>query len=700
MWCKNCNIETNEEICPVCGTKTSEDLPVEIYWCKDCRIPIIHLSTDANKGACPNCEGKTRYMASDLRPVFPEERLLLAILEGKEASHFMDKSVWAANSRYYIDGKPLSIPAKAFAEANTDQIAEQVSAFSDCIDYASFDHNIAAFISANQHRLAYLKDEAFSFVRKAAERFKEENIVISFSGGKDSTVTADLVTKALSNPSLVHIFGNTTLEFPCTVEYANRYRDTHPLAIFQIAKNDEQVFYDVCDDIGPPARMMRWCCSMFKTGPITRVINSMYRSQQILTFYGIRKSESVSRSKYNRIEDDAESVKIQQQTVASPIFFWKDTYIEELGTLYLLQYCLASQKEEATAWYFFFNEFSMSEFSREDFVDALQKYIKMQADENDYAIRSLNDDFQCIINTYLPRYKTNPGGVSPENNIDCPFGELGLVDVLNKRKKTYKKSIPSSGTINPYVALADVSRLFSVNGCTFLSINLTTIKEQRSQVAHEIHTMIHPLTGTDGSICLFQCDQEIMITLVGYGLRCIMSDWYPIDDDYNLLLDRLDIANMSVDNGKDYYFDMVYMLAREYFLSERPLSYELLPIDFISAAGIDGVDRDAVNQTVEDQLAAPLQQYGDDYVEYDVQYVAKTVDISAALNLMLLEMDIEDDNPFDEEVEAEDNLDEDDLYEGEAEDQGLDEYEFGDIDPEVFKDPTLLVKLLKKQPSE
>lgn len=70
--------------------------------------------------------------------------------------------------------------------------------------------------------------------------------------------------------------------------------------------------------------MMRWCCSMFKTGPITRVINSLYRSQQILTFYGIRKSESVSRSKYNRIEDSADAVKIQQQTVASPIFFWKD----------------------------------------------------------------------------------------------------------------------------------------------------------------------------------------------------------------------------------------------------------------------------------------------------------------------------------------------------------------------------------------
>ena len=35
--------------------------------------------------------------------------------------------------------------------------------------------------------------------------------VVSLSGGKDSTVTADVVVKALSNPSLVHIFGNTTI---------------------------------------------------------------------------------------------------------------------------------------------------------------------------------------------------------------------------------------------------------------------------------------------------------------------------------------------------------------------------------------------------------------------------------------------------------------------------------------------------------
>lgn len=324
MWCKQCNLETNEARCPVCGAETIEDIPVEVYWCENCKIPLIHLSTAVEKGICPICGGKTHYLSADLRPVFPEERLLLSCLLDKEPDSLMGNSVWAANSRYYIDGKGISISSKTFADADTDCISETVHRYSEVVDYSTFNANAALFIQANQHRLAYLKDEASVFIQNAASKFNEENIVISFSGGKDSTVTADLVIKALSNPSLVHIFGNTTLEFPSTLEYANRYRDSHPLAIFQIAKNDEQVFYDVCEDIGPPARMMRWCCSMFKTGPITRVINSMYRNQQILTFYGIRKSESVSRSKYNRIEDDAESVKIQQQTVASPIFFWKD----------------------------------------------------------------------------------------------------------------------------------------------------------------------------------------------------------------------------------------------------------------------------------------------------------------------------------------------------------------------------------------
>ncbi len=324
MWCKNCNIETNEKYCPICGEETVEDIPTEVYWCDDCQVPVMQEITQADKGICPRCGKTMKYMSADIRPVFPKERLLIEILLKKKPYQWAESSVWASNNRYYINGKSIALPSKLFKETSADGYIEQLRKYEDANPHEFFDANIKAFTEANRMRLDYLIDEAHRFIKKAAEKFPEENIVLSFSGGKDSTVTADLAIKALSDPSLVHIFGNTTLEFPLTVEYAERYRKNHPQAIFKVAKNNEQVFQDVCEDIGPPARMMRWCCSMFKTGPITRVINGLYRNQQILTFYGIRKSESVARSKYNRIEDDAESVKIQQQTVASPIFFWKD----------------------------------------------------------------------------------------------------------------------------------------------------------------------------------------------------------------------------------------------------------------------------------------------------------------------------------------------------------------------------------------
>lgn len=76
MWCKNCNIETNDDKCPICGETTVEDIPAEVYWCQECETPIIQTVNQLDKGICPMCGKKTKYMAADLRPVFPEERLL------------------------------------------------------------------------------------------------------------------------------------------------------------------------------------------------------------------------------------------------------------------------------------------------------------------------------------------------------------------------------------------------------------------------------------------------------------------------------------------------------------------------------------------------------------------------------------------------------------------------------------------------
>lgn len=323
MWCEKCKHDTPHSVCELCGSKTEYEPTTEVHWCISCNIPVIRMENSVDRDICPICGGEAKYLASDLRIVFPEERLLIEILFDKPLAYLHD-SVWANNNRYYVNGKSFTISSKHFKKYSSEYIINKFEEYRLQNGYDDFDKYISRFIEANQEHLHYRIDEAHSFIRQESSSYPTENIVLSFSGGKDSTVTADLAVKALSNPSLVHIFGNTTLEFPLTIKYTERFRNDNPLAIFRTATNREQNFYDVCEDIGPPARMMRWCCSMFKTGPITRILNRYYRDKNILTFYGIRKCESVSRSKYNRVEDNAESVKIQKQKVASPIFYWAD----------------------------------------------------------------------------------------------------------------------------------------------------------------------------------------------------------------------------------------------------------------------------------------------------------------------------------------------------------------------------------------
>lgn len=323
MWCKTCNRETNSVKCEYCNQLTEQVIPLEVYWCDSCHSPIIKHVNDIDKTVCPSCKRPTRYLCADLRPVFPEERLLLEIIQGKPLA-YLERSVWASNNRYYVNGVPTTITVSFYRKLSPAMIREQLEVYKAENSYSFFNAAIERFIELNRTRLRSLVDEAYSFIKDTASAYPRESVVISFSGGKDSTVTADLVTRSLADPALVHIFGNTTLEFPTTNEYVERFRRENAKAIFKTAINREQVFYDVCEDIGPPARMIRWCCSMFKTGPITRILNGMFRDMDILTYYGIRKCESVSRSKYNRIEGDTESIKIQRQKVASPVFFWKD----------------------------------------------------------------------------------------------------------------------------------------------------------------------------------------------------------------------------------------------------------------------------------------------------------------------------------------------------------------------------------------
>ncbi len=245
-------------------------------------------------------------------------------------------------------------------------------------------------------------------------------------------------------------------------------------------------------------------------------------------------------------------------------------------------------------------------------------------------------------------------------------------------------------------AIKNVSRLFSTKGCVFFSADLVTTKMNRSNIAHDFHRMIHPVVQARGTIFLFRFEDEILLSFEGFGMKVVLSDWYSINNSEEILIEKLHIANISTNRGTDYFFDMVYMLARAYYLCTQPTVFELLPINYISRLDIDGDSREEIDQYVRDQMNAVWRKYGDDYVDYDETLWPQEVDnISEELDLMLLEMDEEadeDDNPFEEELELEEyNEDEEAFYDAEP-----DKFEFENVDPEIFRDPALMVKWLSK----
>lgn len=67
--------------------------------------------------------------------------------------------------------------------------------------------------------------EAHDFIRNVKEGYDLDSMFISFSGGKDSTVTSDLVMNALSSPQIIHLYGDTTLEYPETAVYLEEFKN-------------------------------------------------------------------------------------------------------------------------------------------------------------------------------------------------------------------------------------------------------------------------------------------------------------------------------------------------------------------------------------------------------------------------------------------------------------------------------------------
>ena len=313
--CRNDNIKTKSSTCPVCGERTELEKS-DIYWCDNCKVPLF-------QSECECCSGKGTRITTDIRPVFPEERLLLEILLDKIPGTYEKDSVWnCSGNKYLINGKRIKFSVKELKNKDVDDIRSKYEEASKNISYEYFEQYADKFVQANRSRYEFIVREAVDYIKNSTKDYTAKDMFVSFSGGKDSTVTSDIVMRSLSEPKILHIFGETTLEFPETMRYVDRFKKEHPQTPVLSSRNKDKDFEELCKLVGPPSRVMRWCCTIFKTGAIQRKIKTLFRNKnKIITFYGIRRSESASRSKYER---ETEGSKITKQITISPIIDWMD----------------------------------------------------------------------------------------------------------------------------------------------------------------------------------------------------------------------------------------------------------------------------------------------------------------------------------------------------------------------------------------
>lgn len=139
--------------------------------------------------------------------------------------------------------------------------------------------------------------------------------------------------------------------------------------------------------------------------------------------------------------------KIQKISPLGAIINTYDRYYEEDGTNWIIHYMLAKNKDLATSWFWFFNEFKVNSFDKALFIKELKEYLHTEF-AYDASENMLGDDFDCLIKTYCSKDNNN----SPEDLNECPLTDLHLVEVSDN--KVYKKVTPEKGSIHPFIVLA------------------------------------------------------------------------------------------------------------------------------------------------------------------------------------------------------------------------------------------------------
>ncbi len=151
-----------------------------------------------------------------------------------------------------------------------------------------------------------------------------------------------------------------------------------------------------------------------------------------------------------------------------------DLYCQDIGTLWLLHRILATNKDEATVWYWAFNIYSAKSFTKDDFVDAFNLYAEREGEG--YIRKAIEKEFDCFKNTYISDKDFNIEKILEEDTIPF-FASLKLLESdhggIFAKRKIRANDIPEE--ILFYCIIADNEEFLKTNS----QISLERLQEEK-----------------------------------------------------------------------------------------------------------------------------------------------------------------------------------------------------------------------------
>lgn len=226
----------------------------------------------------------------------------------------------------------------------------------------------------------------------------------------------------------------------------------------------------------------------------------------------------------------------------------------------------------------------------------------------------------------------------------------------------------------------------------------------RSQNIADIHHLMQRYWSCTHSIVFFKNHEKYVISFADNDCSHILSDWRDVELDYDDIVDRICIGNISLTTSNEYFLDFLFAVAREYCI--RPISFEeasygLIPADYITKSLVSDISfsKDEIKEIIRSNLVAFETVYGDDYVEpkyTEIEKLNQYHNISAEIDRISFELELDRDV---DDVQLEQFDFEEEGFEEDNGDDIFDNYD-EDVDPAIFDDPVLMVKWLEKKQKE